>query len=762
MIVDTGANVSIIRKDLAQNSQVSIIWTSPCISLQSVTDDKIHVHGKVNITLRFGNIDYHHTACIADITDPCILGLDFLKNNNFKLDFENSNMHSKFKDITLFGLQTQFESNQKIKIIAKPKLSLSLRTECIMPGLVAENRKFRFGLIDYPDPDNSKGEVLIASSVVDLSKSVIPVRVAIISDKTRTIQEGEVIAACAPVTCVDRKCNSQDHSSDDLVKNLLQNIDLDKKQRCAAGELITEFQSIFSRTFEDFGITRLTKHLIDTVEHPPIKQHPRRLPFAKQEEVQNLIKDMKNNDVIEPSSCPWASPIVLVRNKDGSTRFCVDYRRLNDVTKKEIYPLSRIDDSLDTLAGNIWFSTLDLKSGYRQVELQPDDKEKTAFTTGQGLWQFKVMLFGLCNAPGTFERLMESLLGGLSYEACLVYLDDIIIVGRSFEEHLKNIRRVLQKLKEANLKLSPSKRHLFRCEVTYLKHIILAKGVRTDPNKISAVKDRNCSTDVHQLRSFLGLCTKGSAHGNADAYSRRPCPESCKYCSRIEKKFGVIGPIVRQVTTPSTSAYDPWSDESVRKDQLADSKIKPIIEFKESSDEKRSWQEIAPFHPTTKRYWTLWDSLHLKNGLLYRTWESDDEKTFRWQLIHPKTRISTVLKEPHGSPTGGHFGVMKTVQKVRECFYWNNVRSDVEKCCLICDPCAARKDPRKRTRGRLQLHNVGAPFERIAFDILGPLPRSSDDNNNILVVMDYFTKWPETYPIPNQEASTVAEVLVQH
>ncbi|GFX84859.1 retrovirus-related Pol polyprotein from transposon 412 [Trichonephila clavipes] len=298
MVVDTGANVSIIRKDLAQNSQVSIIWTPPCVSLQTVMGDKIHVHGKANITLRFGNIDYHHTAYIADITDPCILGLDFLKKNNFKLDFENSNMHSKFEDITLLGLQNQFESNQKI--ISKTKLSLSPRTECIIPGLVAENRKFRFGIIDYPDPDNPKGGVLIASSVVDLSKSVIPISVANISDKIRTIQEGE-------------------------------------KQRCAAGELITEFQSVFSRTSEDFGRTRLTKHRIDTGEHPPIKQHPRRLPFAKQEEVQKLIKDMKDNDVIEPSSSPWASPIVLVRKKDGSTRFCVDYRRLNDVTKKDSY-----------------------------------------------------------------------------------------------------------------------------------------------------------------------------------------------------------------------------------------------------------------------------------------------------------------------------------------------------------------------------------------------------------------------------------------
>ncbi|GFY21179.1 retrovirus-related Pol polyprotein from transposon 412 [Trichonephila clavipes] len=131
-----------------------------------------------------------------------------------------------------------------------------------------------------------------------------------------------------------------------------------------------------------------------------------------------------------------------------------------------------------------------------------------------------------------------------------------------------------------------------------------------------------------------------------------------------------------------------------------------------------AWKDIAPFHPTTKRYWALWDTLHLRNGVLYQKWECDDGNTFRWQLILPKIRVSTVLKELHGSSTGGHFGVIKTLQKVR---------------------------PRKRTRGRLQLYTVGQPFERIVFHILGPLPRSSDGNNNILVVMDYFTKWPEAY-----------------
>ncbi|GFT91563.1 retrovirus-related Pol polyprotein from transposon 412 [Trichonephila clavipes] len=156
-------------------------------------------------------------------------------------------------------------------------------------------------------------------------------------------------------------------------------------------------------------------------------------------------------------------------------------------------------------------------------------------------------------------------------------------------------------------------------------------------------------------------------------------------------------------------------------------------ELKESSDEKPSWPDIASFHPTTKRHWALCGSLHLRNDVLYRKWESDGGKTFRWQLILPKTRVSIVLKKLYGSLTGGPFGVMKTLQKVRS---------------------------RKLTRGRLQLNNVGEPFEEIAFDILGPLPRSSDGNNNILVVMGYFTKWPEAYPFPDLEATTAAEGLV--
>ena len=162
---------------------------------------------------------------------------------------------------------------------------------------------------------------------------------------------------------------------------------------------------------------------------------------------------MPTRDIIQPSKSPWASPTVVVRKKDGSARFCIDYRRLNSVTHKDAYPFSRIDDTLDTLAGSQWFSTLDLLSGYWQVEVAESDRTKTAFITQEGLFEFKVMQFGLYNAPATFQRLMNLVLAGVQRSECLVYLDDIIVLGKSYEDHLQNLGIVLCKLHCANLRL---------------------------------------------------------------------------------------------------------------------------------------------------------------------------------------------------------------------------------------------------------------------------------------------------------------------
>ena len=228
----------------------------------------------------------------------------------------------------------------------------------------------------------------------------------------------------------------------------------------------------------------------------------RRIPPDRRREVQKLLDEMLTSKVIEHSKSPWASPIVLVRKKDNSLRFCVDYRKLNTVTHKDAYPLPRIDD---TLAGSKWFSALDLLSGYWQVEVAEGDRQKTAFCTMEGLFEFRVMPFGLCNAPATFQRLMDLVLAGLQWSHCLVYLDDVIILGTSFEEHLANLQLVFDRLQQAGLKLKPKKCNVLKHRVQYLGHIVSDKGVQADPSKIEKVASWPIPVSTKEVQQFLGL-----------------------------------------------------------------------------------------------------------------------------------------------------------------------------------------------------------------------------------------------------------------
>ena len=216
---------------------------------------------------------------------------------------------------------------------------------------------------------------------------------------------------------------------------------------------------------------------------------------------------MLENDIIEPSVSPWASPIVLVRKSDGTFRFCVDYRRLNSVTHQDAFPLPRIDATLDNLGAARFFSTLDLQSGYWQVPVNECDREKTAFVTPSGLYQFKCMPFGLTNAPATFQRLMNAVLRGLTPSQCLVYLDDIIVFSSTFDEHIHRLRSVFGALRSANLKVKPRKCHLLQSEVKFLGHIVSSQGIATDPSKVKAAREWPVPTSVKTLKSFLGFAS---------------------------------------------------------------------------------------------------------------------------------------------------------------------------------------------------------------------------------------------------------------
>ena len=234
-------------------------------------------------------------------------------------------------------------------------------------------------------------------------------------------------------------------------------------------ELIGDFEDIFVGPDGKLGQTNLAEHYIDTGDAKPFKLPARRIPMFKRPIVEKEVDRMLEQGVIEPSTSPWNSPICLVTKPDGSCRFCIDLRALNAITKLDAYPLPRTDETLDRLASSQFFSMLDLASGYWQLKLNEYDRAKTAFRIPRrGHFQIKVTCFGLKNAAGSFERLMEIVLHGLQHEKCLVYLDDVIIKGKTFDEALSNLRDVFVRFRQANLKLKPSKCKLLREQVLFL------------------------------------------------------------------------------------------------------------------------------------------------------------------------------------------------------------------------------------------------------------------------------------------------------
>ena len=243
-------------------------------------------------------------------------------------------------------------------------------------------------------------------------------------------------------------------------------------------------KEIFATSTGELGKTGLVKHHINTEGQGPIRLRPYRIHQNEKHELDGIIQELLVNKIIRPSVSPWAAPVVLVKKKGGKIRLCMDYRKLNNITKKDSFPLPRIDDVLDLLHGQKFFTTLDLASGYWQIEMDDSSKEKTAFIVDNNLYEWNRLSFGLTNAPGTFQRLMNYVLRSVIGKICLVYLDDIIVFAKTREEHLANLERIFNLLKEADLKLGLSKCKFMWESVNYLGHVISEKESHLTQRKL--------------------------------------------------------------------------------------------------------------------------------------------------------------------------------------------------------------------------------------------------------------------------------------
>ena len=1090
-LIDTGSNVTILSKKFLsrfpQEFCQTIIPTN--MKLLSVTGEVTPFHGKTEVIIEIGSQKIPHTILIADIENEGILGMDFLADNHCDIMLSRQFLKINGEKIRCFANSREAQA-RCCRIAVSEFTVIPPQTEIVVEGFPTSTIDRRAtGLLETDSKFLHKKGLLVAKALVCFESGTVPVRIANPYDQKLELNKHTIVATFEPlepeellsVNTAKTVSNSDSTYSETDIPEHLQDLysnsseHLSEHEKSQLKQLLIKYQNSFSKSSHDLGRTSIIEHTINLVpDTRPIKQPPYRLPLAKRQEAEHEIKAMAEMDLIEPSTSPWSAPAIMVPKKNGKLRLCVDYRRLNKKTIPDSQPLPHIGDSLDALGGAKWFSTLDLKMGFHQVSVAEQDRPKTAFSIpGSGLWQFKVMPFGATNSPAVFERLMERIFAGLTYVTLLIYLDDIIVFGKTFEVHLQNLEEVFLRLKEANLKINAEKCLFFQKQTIFLGHLVSDKGICSDPTKTKSVQEWPIPRTVTEVRSFVGLCSylrkfipnistvckplhvltekgrsfnwceecqiafntlksalisapilafpqgsgefildcdasnvalgavlsqiqdgeerviayyskcfsrternycttrreflavvssikyfhhylygrhftvrsdhgslrwlmkfkniegqiarwletlasydfeivhrSGRLHSNADSLSRRPClQDNCKYCSNVDSRYATedpgvatraswivgestnmgeciekVGTIRMQLEIDGLAPPDKWTikgkssgsvdvhlqkltsensipecfntwgirkstslptilsqdcsisrefsfrneddfnvsvsnvthcteksgtgfygprrgsfsyinlctgqpgigenllvssdddmktsavrnidiecmtPENIRFEQDQDPVIKQIKQWKLAGS-RPVWTDVAEHGIELKVYWNQWKALLIIDDLLYKkNLEGSNSGENENQIVLPSSLRKTAFVLLHETATSGHLGQQKTYTRIKQRFYWYHCKEDIEYWCRACDVCASRKQPYRKAKAPMKQYNVGYPLERIAIDIMGPLPITSNKARYLLVVSCYFTKWLDAIPINTIDAKTVATKLIE-
>ena len=525
-LVDSGADFSMINSALYDDFRdVMGVKMQPSErSAVGVGGERVPILGELReLTLR---VQHKQLACptmsvVDGLIHDIVLGRDFCCEMGTVLDDRQGTLQIQDMKINLPTYEEIRPQRSRVKIATA--VVIPPRTEAIVwaklhpvDGKLLENDPRPLEGIIEPSSKSNHEEILVPRMVATMSgDGTVPVRITNTTTEEANVLEGSDIGTFYTISekeegeyhlCEGGNIESAETNPKPVPGLDLTCPDLSKVGREKLQDLTNRFRDIFSSNPDDIGTTNLLQHPINTGDAPPVKQQPRRVPLRIREQVEAQKEKMLANGVIEESSSPWCSPVVLARKRDGSIRFCVDLRAVNSVTRPVAYPLPRIDEALDGLSGAKFFTTLDMTSGYWQVEIAPEDREKTAFSTGKGLHHFRKMAMGLRNAGATFQRLMELVLAGVDARSCLVYLDDVVLFNKTEEGHLRTLEEVFACIRKAGLKLKPQKCFIGKKEVTFLGHQVSREGVRPDPANIEKVLSWPKPSNDVEAKGFLGLC----------------------------------------------------------------------------------------------------------------------------------------------------------------------------------------------------------------------------------------------------------------
>ena len=478
------------------------------VDLVDVHNNRLSTLGKISLPVKYGDDILDQEFIITSgISEECILGLDAAFKHEFVLDGRSKTVYlsrDKASHVLVSPDVPMVASMSKVMIFPLTA-QVCMATIIGLPEVVPPESSFIFtqsndlpegiSIESFLGETNKIGEYQILVENASSRPIVLP----------RASTLGSIELAYHVIGKVDISDSVGLAPTEETAPDKTLAPDVDPLYQQPLAKLLAEYSDLFAEKDSQLGSTGLIKHSIDTQGYGPIRLRPYRAARRQKDEMERQIDEMMQANVIRPSTSPWAAPVILVEKKGGEQRFCIDYRKLNGLTKKDSFPLPRIDDTLDMLHGKMFFTTLDLASGYWQIELEESSKEKTAFIVENNLYEFNRMAFGLCNAPATFQRLMNYILRDVLGKKALVYLDDVIIFSDSFDEHLADIRTVLNLIRSAGLRLKRKKCQFIKKSVDYLGHVISRAGIAPDPGKIEKIANYKVPSSAEEVRSFLGL-----------------------------------------------------------------------------------------------------------------------------------------------------------------------------------------------------------------------------------------------------------------
>ena len=460
ILLDTGSTVTIINEEiwnLVKEKNETLKEVS--FAVRSVTKQAVEILGETEIKFslqlsrRRSMKEFVITALVArGVIYEAIMGLDFMLKYKAVLNTvaHNLSLHTNGTK-TLHNLIRRKVVFKSINVIVTEKMIIEPRMETRIACELEE--EIEDGVSIYLEPDENflnNIPIVLAGAVDIVNKNEVTTQFINPTWKLISIRPGTIIGHAE---IMEEEATDKRHETVAGSTDWIKTVDVGKDgftstEKKRIHELLADYSDIFCKGEYDLRRTNVIEHGIDLNGPKPKRCGPRPLNPTSRVELEKQLKEMMDHDMIQPSRSEFACPVVLVKKKNGSIRFCCDFRRLNDVTRRDSYPLPKINELINTLSGAKLFTTLDFRSGYHQVALKPEDRHKTAFAAQFGLFEWKVMAMGLCNSPGSFSRLMDLVMIGLNWHGVLVYLDDLLIFGKDYEEHFDRLKEVFQRLRK--------------------------------------------------------------------------------------------------------------------------------------------------------------------------------------------------------------------------------------------------------------------------------------------------------------------------